>query len=160
MNCRMSHLDYLIFLILSALVVGMGFVYSPYAKAQASRTQIESYIVKSSQKHHVDPRLALAIAEVESGFNPNMVGSLGEVGVFQLRPEFHSVVKGNTKQNIDVAIKYLAHLKRQCGDYGDAFFVCYNYGPSRQLKHPKLFPYYKRVQLALKRNTRVIASAD
>jgi soluble lytic murein transglycosylase-like protein len=146
----MSILDYLIFLFLSVLVLAIGCVYTPNVFAQSNQNQIENYIVQSAKVHHINPKLALAIAKVESGLNPQMIGSLGEVGVFQLRPEYHEVIVGDVKQNIDVAMNYLEKLKHQCSSYGDAFFVCYNYGPTRILKHPRLFPYYKRVQYALR----------
>lgn len=124
-----------------------------------SHSQIERLIVKAAKKNGVDPLLALSIADVESKLNPNAVGSLGEIGVFQLRPSFHSVVKGNERHNIDVATKYLAKLKVTCNSYGKAYFVCFNYGPVRHLNHPTLFPYYRKVSaaLAIRKRTQYLA---
>ena len=34
----------------------------------------------------VDPRVALSVAKVESNYNQELVGSKGEVGVFQVLP--------------------------------------------------------------------------
>ncbi len=124
-------------------------------------TIVEQQIVQAARHAGVSPSLALAIADVESGGNPNAVGSLGELGVFQLRPEFHSVTKGDTRGNIELGVRYLAALKRQCASYGDAYFVCFNYGTARRLVYPRLFPYYQKVKLALqRRNNIAIARAD
>lgn len=130
---------------------------------QLSRGEIELLITKSALRNGVDPDLALAIVEVESKFNVNAVGSIGEIGLFQLRPEYHRVQRGRAKENIETGVRYLAHLQRLCGDYGDAFFVCFNYGPARKLKHPRLFPYYKKVKQAQYRRQapqNVIATRD
>jgi soluble lytic murein transglycosylase-like protein len=127
--------------------------------AVAKADTLESQITKSARHAGVDPTLALAIAEVESGMNPDAVGALGEIGLFQLRPEYHAVKKGDVRHNIDAATKYLAYLKRKCGGYGDAFFVCYNYGTARPLKHPRLFPYYLKVKMVQARRRHGFAVA-
>jgi hypothetical protein len=117
--------------------------------AQTTREDIEKKIERAALTHGIDPALALAIATVESNLNPEAVGSLGEIGIFQLRPEFHSVVPGQVDHNIEVAVRYLADLKRRCAHYGEAFFVCFNYGTARRLKYPELFPYYRKVNAIL-----------
>jgi soluble lytic murein transglycosylase-like protein len=104
----------------------------------------------------------LAIATVESRLNPNAIGAIGEIGLFQLRPEFHSVKRGEIDHNINVATRYLAKLQKQCAHYGDAFFVCFNYGPGRRLKRPKQFPYYIKVMEVMNanRNERYVVGAN
>lgn len=138
-----------------AIVIGIlyllgAMVFSSSSNAQ-TRAQLEQRIVAAATSKGIDPNLALAIAEVESQFRVDAIGGLGEIGVFQMRPEFHPVVKGRPMQNIDVAIEYLAHLQAKCAGYGEAFFVCYNYGTARRLKHPTLFPYYAKVRLVMER---------
>lgn len=128
----------------------LGFAVSFDANAQ-TKTEIERIIVQSANAHGINPKLALAIAEVESRMNPNAIGKIGEIGLFQLRPEFHQVEGGNVRLQANAAMRYLAHLKRECSQYGDAYFVCFNYGPTRPLKHPRLFPYYKKVSLVMAR---------
>lgn len=118
---------------------------------------IEAKIVQSARQAGVSPSLALAIADVESGMNPDAVGALGEVGVFQLRPEYHST--GDVQQNIDAAIQYLVTLKTKCSGYGNAYFVCFNYGYARRLKRPDQFPYYRKVKLAEQRRLNEFAIA-
>lgn len=132
-----------------SIIAGVLYILSSIlteANAQ-TRIEIERHIRAKAHAHGVQPELALAIVQVESSFNPNAVGGLGEIGLFQLRPEFHDVREGDVNHNITVAIKYLAELKQKCSHYGDAYFVCFNYGPNRaKLKHPRLFPYYQKVK--------------
>lgn len=118
---------------------------------QINKKQIESMISLSAIRHGVDPHLALAIATVESGMNPKAIGSLGEIGLFQLRPEYHDVIQGDIRNNIEVAVKYLAELKVRCKYLGNEFFICYNYGPKRLLKYPRKTKYYAKVSRELKR---------
>ena len=100
----------------------------------------------------LDPDLALAIATVESGLNPNVVGGLGEIGLFQLRPQYHKVFKGHPEHNMLIGIAYLAELqKKYSRKYGDAWFVLYNYGPYNPPKYPRQTAYYKKVMKELNR---------
>lgn len=145
----MSHIYRFLYLVWISLAVALLLVLMDLKNVHADElTHIQLAITQSALENGIDPNLALAIAEVESQFNPSMVGALGEVGVFQLRPQFHSVVQGDVKQNIDTAMVYLARLKHRCRRYGDAFFVCYNYGPSRRLARPNEVPYYRKVKAA------------
>lgn len=114
--------------------------------------QIKHEIQKTAIEHDINPVLALAIAKVESGFNRHKIGDVGEVGVFQLRPEFHKVKIGDTRHNIKVAIKYMVYVKKRCYNrYGEAWFICYNTGPNRKhiIKKPREFKYYKKVVEAI-----------
>lgn len=113
-------------------------------KAEANET-VKKEIRVTAKRYGIDPKLALAIARVESGFNPNAVGKLGEVGVFQLMP--YNVC---SKSNVECGIRLLKQYRIECKDMGEAWFICYNNGVNRRPKHPKLFPYYKKVMLALK----------
>lgn len=116
------------------------------AEAQ-SFDSIQRLIASKAIQHNLDPNLIVAIARTESGLNPNAVGAKGEIGVFQLRPEFHDVRNGDTEHNIEVAIKYLSEIRTKWEPtYGNAWFIKYNLGPNyRQIKNPKLFPYYIKV---------------
>ncbi len=134
---------YGIYIVVLLVVVG--------AMTKASAETIEQTITRTALSEGVDPKLAVAIAKVESSLNPNAIGSLGEIGLFQLRPEYHVVKRGHIEGNVRVAVRYLAQLKRQCARYGDAYFVCFNYGPTRQLKSPHTFPYYVRVMNQMKK---------
>lgn len=105
-----------------------------------------------SAVYGIDPKLSLAVAKHESQLNPKAVGKKGELGLFQLMPS--SFPEVNKKElikpevNIQMGIRYLAWVKKYCSHKKDnTFLVCYNYGieKAKNVKHPKLFPYYKLV---------------
>jgi soluble lytic murein transglycosylase-like protein len=121
---------------------------APQSKAQ-SKAEIIYNISATAKLVDIDPDIAVAIGTVESGINPQAVGGMGEIGVFQLRPEYHPVIKGNYRHNILVGVAYLAEVKAKCAKFGDAWFVCFNYGPYNKLKRPHETVYYKRVMKAL-----------
>lgn len=126
----------------------VAFMYKLDAAANEQRDVVS--IIRASAIHHgIDPKLAVAIAKVESGLNPKAVGKIGEIGLFQLRPEYHNVKFGDIQNNVDVAMKYLVDLKKKCEPkYKDAWIICFNLGPyySKPIRHPKKFPYYVKVQ--------------
>lgn len=116
-----------------------------------TKTDIESLIRISALRYGVEPDVAIAVAQVESGLNDKAVGSLGELGVFQLRPEYHNVLPGATAYNIDLGVRYLAYVRAQCEpDYGPAWMNCFNHGPYKRVHYPTLFPYYRKVVAVLK----------
>jgi len=51
-----------------------------------SRSETRAIIVKTARRHGVDPRLALAVASMESGWNQRMVSPANAVGVMQVIP--------------------------------------------------------------------------
>lgn len=114
---------------------------------QGSEQYYIEVIEQAAIEQGLDPKLALAIAKTESSLNPNAVGNLGEIGLFQLRPEYHDVKKGNIINNVNVAVKYLVKVKEICEyKYNKAWFICFNTGPYRKIKvEPTDFSYYKKV---------------
>ncbi len=95
----------------------------------ASTTQ--DLIRQAAIRYGVDPALALAVAQQESGFDQSARGSAGEVGVFQLMPATASDLGVNPydlSQNVDGGVRYLAHQLATFGDTQTAL-VAYNAGP-------------------------------
>lgn len=155
-STRRTWIDLLIYTIYLAALAWV-FIYAN--DSRADQAEIKRTIVQVAKQEGIEPELALAIAQVESQFNAEMVGGLGEIGVFQLRPEFHRVSR-DSRTNIVTGIRYLRTLKRQCKSYGDAYFVCFNYGQAKRLKYPRLFPYYKKVMLAKQHTDLTLAKRD
>lgn len=102
-----------------------------------------------SAAYGMDPMVMRSVAIQESNLNSNAVGALGEIGVYQLRPEF--VKEVSRKQlftpatNIRIAIKRLHDLKKK---YGSArYLVAWNGGDvlAKRVKHPLLFKYVQEV---------------
>lgn len=109
---------------------------------------IEYIIIDESVKQGLDPYVALAIAQLESSKNPKAVGPKGEIGLFQLRPEFVPIaarpllfdVRLNTKLGVQKLIYYRANCPTRTGlDW----IGCYNQG-LRNPKYPQKLPYYKK----------------
>ena len=73
--------------------------------------EIRDYIIDSAYRHGVDPSLALQIAKVESGGNPNAISSTGAIGVFQFTggtaTDFGLRDRFNAKDNIDAGMRLL-----------------------------------------------------
>lgn len=66
-------------------------------KATMGNQDVKSMIVRIANEVGVDPAIALAIAQQESGFNPNAVGDGGKsFGLFQIHSDFHPDYKGGT----------------------------------------------------------------
>lgn len=101
----------------------------------------------------IPSNVAVAVAQAESSFNPNAVGSIGEIGLFQIRSEY---VKEYTKKqlfdpeiNILVGLKKLKEAKNACVHKKDIeWLTCYNYGinAAKRVHHPEMFPYVRNVK--------------
>lgn len=123
---------------------------------------IVSLILALAPVFDVDPKVALAVASVESALNPNAIGQAGEIGLFQIMPRIGHK-KGFSKAqlkdpvvNVYVGLEMLKEAKKNCiHKEGLNYLVCYNYGATnaRKIKEPSKFPYVKKVKKALSRVT-------
>lgn len=94
------------------------------------RTQIQQMIRNSAIQHGVDPELALAVAEVESGFNQFAVSSKGAFGIMQIMPITEKelgIDRYIMKENIDGGIRYIKLLIDEFGLRRG--LAAYNFGP-------------------------------
>jgi hypothetical protein len=95
---------------------------------------IAQLIAQACANYNVDPALAMAIAQRESGLNPNAVSPSGAQGVMQLMPATAAAL-GVTNpfdpaQNIDGGVRYLAQMIAQFnGDLVRAV-AAYDWGPT------------------------------
>lgn len=113
--------------------------------------------------NNVDPILALSIAKTESNLNPNMLGKVGEIGLFQVRPQYYKQYTKkqlfDLKTNINVGIHHLKYSINHCKHKRKFDSVlCYNLGVTgaSRIKYPSLHKYVKLVkgnyeQLQIKR---------
>lgn len=113
---------------------------------------ISRTIMSESRKYNLDPLVVTAVIAGESSFNPRAVGSVGEIGLMQLRPETaqwlakykrfrwrgaHSLY--NPVTNIRYGTAYLAYLKEffhERGVQGEHLYLAaYNMGAGSVLKN-------------------------
>lgn len=81
-------------------------------KMATDTTKIKQMIIKIASEEGVDPALALAVAENESGFNPkahNKTTKEDSIGLYQINRMAHPDYKGGTdvEANIRYGVKYL-----------------------------------------------------
>lgn len=111
--------------------------------------------------YNIDPVVAKAVVKVESNYNPNAQGAVGEVGLFQIRPEYSRLTEEQLTHpilNIHEGLRKLSKAKRLCKHTEEkTFVVCYNAGITggSRIKHPKLFPYYKKVMSEIKKGSSI-----
>lgn len=101
--------------------------------ASAGSTSVAAMVQAAAVQYGVDPNLALAVAQRESGLNPNATSSAGAQGVMQLMPATAASL-GVTNpydptQNINAGVRYLASLLSQYGGDTTKALAAYNWGP-------------------------------
>jgi soluble lytic murein transglycosylase-like protein len=118
---------------------------------------ITNAIIRESNRSKLDPMFVLAIIEQESHFNPETLGSHGEIGLMQVMPKtaFWIAKKNNIpfsqkKQlldpimNIRIGVHYLAWLNKRFDDARHSTSA-YNMGPKnvrkilRNNKQPEVY---------------------
>ena len=100
--------------------------------ANPSTAQIQAWIAAAAAQYGVDPSLALAVAQQESGLNPNAMSQAGAIGVMQLMPStaiMLGVDATDPQQNIYGGVHYLAELLAEFGGDEVAALAAYNWGP-------------------------------
>jgi hypothetical protein len=102
-------------------------------KLNENQLKVADKIITRAEKMGVDPRLALSVAYVESGFNMGKTGEAGEIGIMQVKPStgkmlgFDAKALRNEDSNIDAGLTY---LKQGIDRYKDPMLgvVAYNAG--------------------------------
>ena len=120
------------------------------AECDDSIETIEIMIVKEAIKQGISVDLALAVARVESNFNPKAKGTKGEIGLYQIMPYHTKLNLWDVKTNIKFGIYLLKQFSIKCADMGNYWVICFNNGVNRRPKYPNLHPYYQRILWALK----------
>jgi soluble lytic murein transglycosylase-like protein len=88
-----------------------------------ARSSVIGLIQRSAQRHGVPVRLAIAVSHVESRHRCNAVGSVGERGPMQIRPQtarglgYRGSPAGltNCGPGLDYGMRHLAIAWRRCG---------------------------------------------
>lgn len=117
---------------------------------------IQQIIIHEAVRHGVDPRIAVAVAKVESNMNPNAIGPKGEIGLFQVRPQFSEYSASelkNVRINVLEGLRILSEAQEACAHKDKHhWLVCYNVGiyGAKAIKFPAKFPYVVKIDKHLK----------
>ena len=107
-------------------------------------TETERLINEMAAKYNIDPRLAQAIAQVESGKNQSAISSAGAIGVMQLMPETAQGLGVNPYElsgNIEGGVSYIASLLQEFGGDLEKAIAGYNAGGGAVEKYGGVPPY-------------------
>ena len=103
--------------------------------------RISRAILAESQRHGFDPLLLLAVIQNESRFDPSVIGSHGEIGLMQIKPDTAEWIANKIRtrwngpsslhdpiQNVRLGAAYLALLREEFGYSKDLYLSAYNMG--------------------------------
>lgn len=124
---------------------------------QAPTGDIPSIVARTASSMGVDPALALAFAEQESGFNPAAVSSAGAMGTMQVMPAnagWASDLAGRpldlaaTGDNIVAGVAIIRHLVSATGNLDTAIASYYQgqYGVQAHGMYPDTVRYVEQVK--------------
>lgn len=109
-----------------------------------NRDELRELVSLEAARQGVDPALAVAVAQQESGFNPTARSKAGAYGIMQLMPGTATTLgvdRENVADNIFGGIKY---LRQQLGAFGGNVshaLAAYNAGPEAVKKYGGVPPY-------------------
>ncbi|MCB0370452.1 MAG: transglycosylase SLT domain-containing protein, partial [Bdellovibrionales bacterium] len=128
-------------------------------KYKKKATAITRTIINESKKHELDPLFVMSVIITESSFNPEALGSAGEVGLMQLMPFTGKDVANRVKikwhgkrtlrdpiKNIKLGTAYLSQLRSFFENNPSRYISAYNSGPgkikkiSKSKNLPKFYP--------------------
>lgn len=145
-----------LFILRTALACALVAAWAIAAEAQ-TKEEVKQIIIEEAEKYGLDSTLLLSLARVESSFNPRARGTIGERGLFQLRPEYFGTDASDCpRRNTATAAKFLLWHKQRpaCAKFGRYFYLCHNIGATRarklSLTEARNHPYTKKVEAARK----------
>ena len=129
----------------------------------ARPTAVAFAIADGAKRAGVDPALIAAVAQTESGGNPNARSSAGALGLMQLMPQTARSLgvadPYDPVQNVRAGAAYLRTLLDRFGDLKSAI-AAYNAGPGAVSRYGGVPPYaetqtyVERVMVAYRTNLR------
>lgn len=111
-------------------------------KSQSSKTA--SAILKAAAEYRMDPVFLMAVIQNESSFNPERKGSVGEIGLMQIRPataewiaNLYKIPYSGEKslfdpaQNVKIGAAFLDKLRDQFDSESALYVSAYNIGAQK-----------------------------
>ncbi len=129
----------------------MGYIETKRKLTKDSVADIAFFTLFASNRFKIDHRILVAQMEVESGFQINAIGGLGELGLLQIRPEtFKEYGWGSLDDWRDLFLVSVKHLSRIAAlTRGDLEWMLSAYNAGHNLKRDKSIrranKYFKKV---------------
>lgn len=119
----------------------------------SGKEQIQEQVEKAAIEIGVDPRLAKAMAAVESGYDRKAVSPKGAIGVLQLMPQFFCRDSEITREmlfdpdvNIRVGLAHFKSLLDRFNENVDLSLAAYNAGVKRVIEAGHTIPPLEQTQ--------------
>ena len=109
--------------------------------------KVSKAILTESTNAGMDPLFVLAVIETESQFDPTIIGSHGEIGLMQIKPDtaqwiaerYNIPWKGkktlsDPAMNVRIGVAYLAFLRHDFDRTAHQYVPAYNMGPGNVRK--------------------------
>lgn len=138
-------------------------IYSKDNANNGDKEKIRKHLKEIASELGIDPRLALSMAKVESGYDPGLISPRGAVGVLQVMPQFVSPDYGITKEmlfdpqiNIRVGLSQMKSLLNRFGHDLDLSLAAYNAGASRVVKAGYRIPSIKETEAYVRKVKKIM----
>lgn len=118
----------------------------------------DAYFEEAARTYNIPVALLIAMAKVESDFNPNVVSGAGAIGIMQLMPSTAASLGVSDPydpyQNIMGGAKYIAQNIEQFKNHSNGLelaIAAYNAGPYAVVKYGYQIPPYAETQAYVKK---------
>ncbi len=110
---------------------------------------VREKIIQTARRFNFDPQIAIAVAHIESGFNPFAISRKGAVGVMQLMDEtakdYGVVDRFHLDQNIEAGIRHLKKLYDKYNGNLKLVLAAYNAGEKAVEKYNGVPPFQETI---------------
>ena len=102
---------------------------------------LSTTILKEAEKYQIDPVFVVAVIKTESAFNPLALGTHGEIGLMQIKPDTAKWIaekanipwKGpktleNPSMNVRIGMAYFNYLRESFDGHANKYVSAYNMG--------------------------------
>lgn len=113
-------------------------------KYKSKADKVSRTILAEAKKYKIDPIFLVSIIRTESAFNPLAVGTSGEIGLMQIKPDtakqiaekaniaFHGAkTLRDPVQNIKIGAAYFNYLRSKFDKKANRYIAAYNSGPGK-----------------------------
>lgn len=140
-----------------ALAVCAGGAVAQTSTSSADRATYVEMVRRAAIERGVPPDLAEAVAQIESGYDPRAVGTVGEVGLMQVRPETAAMLGfrglpadlAQPQENVRYGVAYLAGAWRLANGQLCQALMKYRAGHGSEVMSPLSATYCQRARTYL-----------